>query len=211
MLRHRYSAAHVTMIDLDEYIIPRPPFASLPALLHKLDGDYPLASGFQLRNAFFFLKLGRDTALPSKATETTEATAEMAEEEGGELLPPYLRIFAYTKRMPTYPPGNRSKSIVKPDRMLWTNIHGSRAGMGRPCDGFEEVVVPSELALLQHYRAAFPEPGSMMAIDAQLNVIGREVRDDSALRLRGVLRQWPFLGPLLDFVEGLETADDVLV
>lgn len=187
--RHLHLSRHVAMVDFDEFIVPRPPHTSLPGLLASLDVQHPKASGFQFLNSFFFPKFGPDPSLSHVA------------------LP--FRVLHYTERMPEYPPGNRSKSIVKPARVVWTNIHGTRPGVGLPVPGYEEVVVPPEQALLQHYRSEFPSGRTMMPIDTVINVKTRASRDDAALRFRERLEAWPHLKTLLDFVEELEHVDDV--
>ena len=190
---------HVAVIDIDEFLTPRhhqpppppPPdvnsTAPLPAnanandttlaptpvpftnitrfadYLDGLDAAHPEAAGFVFQNNFLFPYDGTDP-------------------EFDDVDLPF-DVFHVTERNGPFPHGQRSKVVLRPERVLSTEIHTAERNVG---GGFTDVNVPDAEAALFHYRRG----DHMMSP-------GGKGRDLEMLRYLPAVRSHPLLAPLM--------------
>jgi hypothetical protein len=108
LLRHLHRYANLAIVDLDELITPRGnEEKSLLKLIEALDRRHTDASDYSFANHFFFTGM---QGLEANATDLQ-----------GARLP--LDMLTATLRHEPFLHGNRSKSILKPDRVVVASTH----------------------------------------------------------------------------------------
>ncbi|XP_042879973.1 uncharacterized protein LOC122258227 [Penaeus japonicus] len=134
--------ALTAMVDVDEYLVPRK-HNTLPELI-KSFWEYDC---YIFQNVFFYLYWENDTAVHDTLYGNDNALGTSL--FGEEALVPYL-LTAYKTRRLTAPhkPGQRSKYIVRPERVVEVGNHVVWEHVG----GKKVKNVSPDLGLSHHYR-----------------------------------------------------------
>lgn len=136
----RYSLA--AMVDVDEFLVPRK-HNSLPEVVQSL-GEY---DAYIFQNVFFYLYWENDTAVHDALYGREDALGPGL--FGEEALVPYLLTAYKTRRLTTpHKPGQRSKYIVRPERVVEVGNHVVWEHVGAK----KVKNVPTDLGLSHHYR-----------------------------------------------------------
>lgn len=136
----RYSLA--AMVDVDEFLVPRK-HSSLPEVVQSL-GEF---DAYIFQNVFFYLYWENDTAVHDALYGREDALGPGL--FGEEALVPYLLTAYKTRRLTTpHKPGQRSKYIVRPERVVEVGNHV----VWEHVDAKKVKNVPTNLGLSHHYR-----------------------------------------------------------
>ena len=130
--RNMYKVRHLVYTDLDEIIVPQKHqnwSQMITAMDRKSIGE------FHIRHVAFSGESAPETLSICNSTREIERP----------------RFMKFTKRSPPYPLPKRSKLIIKPETFAKIAIHGSCQLL----KGYSTYAVPSEVALLYHYRLPF--------------------------------------------------------
>ena len=152
MYRNRNLTKYLAFIDLDEYIIPRD--GNAMAWVDMMP-NLKLGNSFSFRNTFFWRELA---ATPNASVdEYTDNLLTMS----------VLKHANYT-----FPNGNRSKVMIRPEKIEIMGIHD----VGRMVSGGKETAngVDINIGLLHHYKSG-------------VDLGGSHVEDNTMLKYRKVL------------------------
>ncbi|XP_046393757.1 uncharacterized protein LOC124161473 isoform X2 [Ischnura elegans] len=205
MHRFRYLA----LIDLDEFIVPRkfqqnkdqtsttakpPPNlrpnntdSSLADLLASLVARAPAAGAFSFQNAFFYLQWADDE-------ESSQPIKGNANSHLPEKMPALVTQRKTRRRARAHPHKQRSKYICRPERVVEAGNHfvweftSGGGGMGIGGGSVGAVHVPSDAALLHHYRVC--EFGGDDCVRTAASVVDRTAQRFRDPLLRRVAIQW---------------------
>ncbi|XP_071444499.1 uncharacterized protein [Hetaerina americana] len=213
MHRFRYLA----LIDLDEFIVPRkfqqnkdqplstgkPPVnlkpnntdSSLADLLASLVARAPAAGAFSFQNAFFYLQWADDeeSPQPTKPTKPTKGKVD-SQTMLPDKMPALVTQRKTRRRARAHPHKQRSKYICRPERVVEAGNHfvweftSGGGGMGIGGGSVGAVHVPSDAALLHHYRVC--EFGGDDCIRTAASVVDRTAQRFRDPLLRRVAIQW---------------------
>ncbi|KAG8226200.1 hypothetical protein J437_LFUL012459 [Ladona fulva] len=181
---HRFR--FLALIDLDEFI-------------GSLTARAPAAGAFSFQNAFFYLQWADDEEMTqAQSSHTTRApgsvTASRSIED--EVLPGLLTQKKTRRRARAHPHKQRSKYICRPERVVEAGNHfvweftsgGGGMGIGSGGGSVGAVHVPSEAALLHHYRVC--EFGGDDCIRTAASVVDRTAHRFREPLVKRVAARW---------------------
>jgi hypothetical protein len=157
-----YSHRNVAIVDIDEYISSRGEGTSLLGLLSELDQAHPDAASYRFICNMFFVDV-----------EADKRSAPLLP------FPPFLSTRAAKFRR-----GQRTKTIVKPLRVIWSGHHA----LGWSADPYHEERIADEVAALFHFRHGDP-----------LRKSRGLVQDEAMLKYESLIQELPLQRELMAF------------
>ncbi|KAI8750460.1 beta-1,4-galactosyltransferase galt-1, partial [Biomphalaria glabrata] len=147
--RNRGASRYVAIQDTDEFLIPHQ-HDSWTELIGALNKEFELSSkslseqlGTYILQSTFY-----QDYLTSLQWEIVKEHFSVSEEDFQMFERYSLKVFSHLKRLKTHFVGERQKSIVRPETVLFNDVH--TPNRNRP--GIASVMVSVDLALVHHHR-----------------------------------------------------------